>query len=119
MPNARIGHLLQFGILPLLLAAHLTGQAQNNFEWKDGSGNTHNLTDLQQILGKLVGANLSNAKLTDLIGSFTSIATRVAGGLTDAEAQLFPRRRGLRGRDESPWIATLGGIRQRLGVDQG
>jgi hypothetical protein len=63
MQNTGIGRLLQFGILLLLMAAHLTSQAQNNFEWKDGSGNTHNLTDLREILGKIVGQNLSNAKL--------------------------------------------------------
>src|SRR6266542_2255206 len=60
---------------------------------------------------------ISTQTLTNLIGSFTSIATRVAGGLTDTEAQLFPPRRGLRGRDESPWIASLGGIRQGMEMD--
>ena len=43
---------MQFGIVPLLLAAHLTSQAQNNFGWKDASGKTRNRSDLEEILGK-------------------------------------------------------------------
>ncbi len=39
---------------------------------------------------------ISRQTLTNLIGSFTSIATRIATGLTDAgEAQLFVPRRGV------------------------
>ena len=73
--------MLQFGSFLLLLAAHLTSQAQNNFEWKDISGNTHNLSDLEEVLRKhrewitsggksgtqanLIGANLSGADLSD------------------------------------------------------
>src|SRR5207248_11614086 len=41
-----------FGIVPHLLAAHLTSQAQDNFEWKDASGKTRNRSDLEEILGK-------------------------------------------------------------------
>ena len=86
MPNVRIGRLLQFSILLLVLAAHLTTRAQNDFEWTDASGNTRNLSDLEGILrqhrqwveaGKisgiradlhgawLDGANLSGANLRD------------------------------------------------------
>jgi uncharacterized protein YjbI with pentapeptide repeats len=82
MQNAGVGRLLQFGILLLLLAAGLTTQAQNNFEWKDASGTTHNRSDLDEILGKHkqwvesvrksgIQANLSGATLTgaDLSGA--------------------------------------------------
>ena len=41
---------MQFGILVLVLAARMTTQAQNNFKWKDGSGETRNLSDLEEIL---------------------------------------------------------------------
>ena len=44
--------VVQFGILLLLLAAHLRGEAQNDFEWKDGSGKARSLSDLVEILRK-------------------------------------------------------------------
>jgi len=73
MPSAAISRLLQSGILLLVVAARLTGQTPNNFEWKDASGTTRNLSDLQEILRKhqqlgikadLSGAHLSGANLT-------------------------------------------------------
>ncbi len=45
----------------------------------------------RRLLFSLV--QISTQTLTNLTGSFTSIATRVAGDLTDTEAQLFPPRR--------------------------
>ena len=73
MPSAAISRLLQSGILLLVVTARLTGQTPNNFEWKDASGTTRNLSDLQEILRKhqqlgikadLSGAHLSGANLT-------------------------------------------------------
>jgi uncharacterized protein YjbI with pentapeptide repeats len=52
MPSAETRSILQFGILLLLLAARLTTQAQNNFEWKDASGKIRNRSDLEEILNK-------------------------------------------------------------------
>jgi hypothetical protein len=63
----------------LLLAAHLTAQTETQFEWRDGSGNVRNLSDLEEILrehrqwiesiesDKKAGtqANLSGAILTE------------------------------------------------------
>jgi len=90
--------LLQFGSFLLLLAAHLTSQAQNNFEWKDISGNTHNLSDLEEVLRKhrewitsggksgtqanLIGANLRGANLS---GADSSDAHLSAADLRDAQ----------------------------------
>ena len=45
---------------------------------------------------------ISTQTLTNLTGSFTSIATRVAKGLTDTEAQLSLIEGVSSGRDESP-----------------
>jgi uncharacterized protein YjbI with pentapeptide repeats len=72
--------LLQFGILVLLLAARLTSQAQDDFQWKDASGNAHDLSALEEIRQKhiqwidsgktlgtradLTGADLTGANLT-------------------------------------------------------
>jgi hypothetical protein len=39
-------------MLLLLLAAHLTAQAQTQFEWRDASGNVRSLADLEEILRK-------------------------------------------------------------------
>ena len=103
---------MQFGIVPLLLAAHLTSQAQNNFEWKDASGKTRNRSDLEEILGKhnewlrsggksgvranlnraiLSGANLNRANLsyaelfyTDLNGADLSGADLSGADLNSA-----------------------------------
>ena len=66
---------LQFGILVVVVAAHPMSKAQNNFEWKDASGNTRNLSDLHEILRKHqrwlesgrksgIQADLSNAHLS-------------------------------------------------------
>ena len=52
MPNAGTRSTVQSGILLVLVAAHLTSQAQNNFEWKDASGKTRNRSDLEEILKK-------------------------------------------------------------------
>jgi len=104
---------VQFGIVPLLLAAHLTSQAQNNFEWKDASGKTRNRSDLEEILGKhnewlrsggksgvranlnraiLSGANLNRANLsyaelfyTDLNGADLSGADLNSANLSRAD----------------------------------
>ena len=104
---------MQFGIVPLLLAAHLTSQAQNNFEWKDASGKTRNRSDLEEILGKhnewlrsggksgvranlnramLSGANLNRANLsyaelfyTDLSGADLSGADLSGADLNSAD----------------------------------
>jgi uncharacterized protein YjbI with pentapeptide repeats len=106
---------VQFGILLLVLATHLTTQAQNDFEWKDGSGETRNLSDLKEILQKhlqwcasaeksgtqadlsdadLRGANLSGANLSDadLSGANLSGANLSGADLRDANlsrANLF------------------------------
>src|SRR6266542_1377315 len=82
--NAGLRAVLDFGIL-LLVLTQLTADAQNEFTWKDASQNTHNLSDLEEILQKhrqwieslkksgtqadlsktsLFEANLSNANLT-------------------------------------------------------
>jgi uncharacterized protein YjbI with pentapeptide repeats len=63
-----------------------TGQTQNNFEWQDGSGNTHNLTELRAILRKVVGANLSGAHLYGALPSNANLidATLIDVDLTDA-----------------------------------
>ena len=94
---------MQFGIVPLLLAAHLTSQAQNNFEWKDASGKTRNRSDLEEILGKHnewlrsggksgVRANLNRAILsyaelfyTDLSGADLSGADLSGADLNSAD----------------------------------
>ena len=73
--------MVQFGILLLLVAAHLTSLAQNDFEWTDASGKTRNRYDLEDILdthkqwveseqqsgsrADLSGAELSKANLSD------------------------------------------------------
>src|SRR6266498_3025516 len=83
--NAGLRAVLDFGIL-LLVLTQLTADAQNEFTWKDASQNTHNLSDLEEILQKhrqwieslkksgtqadlsktsLFKANLSNANLSD------------------------------------------------------
>src|SRR6266545_2743262 len=83
--NAGLRAVLDFGIL-LLVLTQLTADAQNEFTWKDASQNTHNLSDLEEILQKhrqwieslkksgtqadlsktsLFFANLSNANLVD------------------------------------------------------
>src|SRR5947199_9214334 len=113
MQNAGIGRLVQFGIILVLAVAHLTSQAQNNFEWKDASGKTRNLSDLQEILrkhsvwlnslgasgtqaslagAKLGGANLSEADLSeadltgaDLIDANLSGADLTGADLSDAD----------------------------------
>jgi uncharacterized protein YjbI with pentapeptide repeats len=79
MPNVGTGRVAQFGIFLLLLTAHVTGLAQNGFEWVDASGETCNLSDLEGILQRhrewleserengiqadLSGADLHGAKL--------------------------------------------------------
>src|SRR5262249_30138301 len=98
VPNAGTSRLMQFGILLLVLAAHLTTQAQNDFEWRDGSGETRNLSDLKEILQKhrqwfesggksgiqadLKGANLNGANLN---GAFLPSASLVSADLTHAD----------------------------------
>ncbi len=83
--NAGLRAVLDFGIL-LLVLTQLTADAQNEFTWKDASQNTHNLSDLEEILQKhrqwieslkksgtqadlsktsLFKANLSNANLSE------------------------------------------------------
>ena len=77
--SAGIRRVIGSGILLLLLAAHLTAQAQTQFEWRDASGNVRSLADLEEILrehrqwiesiesDKKAGthANLSGAILTE------------------------------------------------------
>ena len=112
---------MQFGIVPLLLAAHLTSQAQNNFEWKDASGKTRNRSDLEEILGKhnewlrsggksgvranlnraiLSGANLNRANLsyaelfyTDLNGADLGDSAYVDRALFEPKS--LPALRGI------------------------
>src|SRR5262245_25008898 len=97
MPNAGTRRLLQFGIFALLLAAHLTSQAQKNVEWKDRLENTRNPYDLQEILRKhkqwvqsgnksgaravLLEAHLSHANLT---GAILPYANLLRADLSDA-----------------------------------
>ena len=93
--SAGIRRVIGSGILLLLLAAHLTAQAQTQFEWRDASGNVRSLADLEEILrehrqwiesiesDKKAGthANLSGAILTvaNLSGAILLVAN-----LTDA-----------------------------------
>ena len=93
MPNAGIGRLLQFSLLLLVIAAHLTTQAQNDFEWRDASGNTRNLSDLEEILRKHrewveswekseIQADLSGAHLS---GVYLRLANLSGAGLNRAD----------------------------------
>jgi uncharacterized protein YjbI with pentapeptide repeats len=45
-----ISRVIGSWILLLLLAAHLTAQAQKQFEWRDASGNVRSLRELEEIL---------------------------------------------------------------------
>jgi hypothetical protein len=87
MPNAGIGRVAQFSILLLLLTACLTGLARNNFEWTDASGNTHNLSDLEEILQKhrqWVESWKKSAIQPDLSVANLSIANLSGATLDDA-----------------------------------
>jgi hypothetical protein len=93
---------LQLAILLLVVGAQLTTGAQNNFQWQDASGNTHNRSDLKAILEKhkqwrmsdrksgvqanLAGANLTDADLhdVDLSGAELTHANLSLANLTDA-----------------------------------
>jgi hypothetical protein len=95
--SAGIGRVIGSGIFLLLLAAHLTAQAQPQFEWRDASGNVCSLADLEEILREhqqwtesgfklgtradLSKANLSKANLSkaNLMG-----ANLIGANLTDA-----------------------------------
>jgi hypothetical protein len=79
------------------LAAHLTAQAQKQFEWRDASGNVHSLSDLEEILRKHrqwiesekkagTRANLDHANLSgaDLTQAFLPDADLTDADLTDA-----------------------------------
>src|SRR5439155_2158407 len=84
--SAGISRVIASGILLFLLMAHLTAQAQAQFEWRDASGNVRSLSDLEEILRRhrqwlesdkkegaqaklnhanLAGAPLEGANLTD------------------------------------------------------
>ena len=92
------------------MAAHLTAQAQTQFEWRDASGNVRSLADLEEILrehrqwiesiesdkkagthANLSGAILTEAKLdhADLSGAILTVANLsgailLVANLTDA-----------------------------------
>ena len=108
--SAGIRRVIGSGILLLLLAAHLTAQAQTQFEWRDASGNVRSLADLEEILrehrqwiesiesdkkagthANLSGAILTEAKLdhADLSGAILTVANLsgailLVANLTDA-----------------------------------
>jgi hypothetical protein len=88
--NTGIGRLLQLGILLILVAAHLTSQAQNVLQWKDAAGNTSNLSDLQEILRKhrewveSAGKSGTKAYLRDLSGAHLMGADLMGADLNGA-----------------------------------
>jgi hypothetical protein len=100
--NDGISRVIGSGILLLLLAAHLTAQAQTQYEWRDASGNVHSLPDLEEILRKhrqwiesekkagtpanLGAAILTDANLTDanLRGAILTGADLSGANLTGA-----------------------------------
>src|SRR5207249_9837493 len=104
--SAGIRRVIGSGILLLLLAAHLTAQAQTQFEWRDASGNVRSLADLEEILrehrqwiesiesdkkagthANLSGAILTEAKLddADLSGAILTVANLTVANLTGAD----------------------------------
>jgi hypothetical protein len=105
VPNAGTGRVAQFGILLLLLTTHVTGLAQNDFEWKDASGNTHNLADLKEILRRhqeWIGSGKKSMPQADLIGADLRGAPLIGANLDGAvlrgadlsDAALFGARLG-------------------------
>ena len=88
MQNTGIGRSLQLGIFLLLLAAYLTSQAQNSFEWRDASGNTRNLFDLEEILLKnrnWVDSDRKSGTEADLSGAYLDRAPLINAPLSEAQ----------------------------------
>ena len=107
--NAGIRRVISSGILLLLLAAHLTAQAEQ-FEWRDRFGNARSLSDLREILrehqqwtesGKkagtradladatLTGADLTRANLTRADLTHANLTNAILGGVNLSNANLF------------------------------
>ena len=86
--NTGIGRSLQLGIFLLLVAAYLTSQAQNSFEWRDASGNTRNLFDLEEILLKnqnWVHSDRKSGTQADLSGAYLDRAPLINAPLSEAQ----------------------------------